>query len=231
MSSADVAGEGTAYTTVEGEAPEVLARNLGAAGYLLAGATAFFFVAFLFAFFYLRSIDKTSMWKPHGVDASIGWGTAIVACWVASVVLVRLGAVDQRLDRRPAWRLKGLGALLFGLAGLVLQVVAWTQNGFGPTDGAFASVYVGWTAFMSVFVLGTLFWLETTLATSWRYRNEPFGAAEVPPGHASGDPDRMAHDISNPVALNTAELAALGFYWTFLAGVAVVTWIVLYLVA
>jgi hypothetical protein len=56
------------------------------------------------------------------------------------------------------------------------------------------------------------------------------GAASVPLGHASGDPGRKAHDIRNPVDLNRAELAALSFYWTFLAGLAVVTWIVLYLV-
>jgi hypothetical protein len=56
------------------------------------------------------------------------------------------------------------------------------------------------------------------------------GAAQVSPGHASGDPDRMAHDIRNPVDLNRAEIAALSFYWTFLAGIAVVTWIVLYLI-
>ncbi len=229
--SAELASGDAGYEVLEGEPPEVLARNLVTAGYLLAGATAFFFVAFVFAFFYLRSIDSVSQWKPHGVDASIGWGTAIIACWVVSTVLVRLGELDQAADRRPQWRLKGLAALLLGLAGLVLQVVAWTQNGFGPTDGAFASVYVGWTAFLSLFVLLTLFWLETTLATSWRYRNELFGAAEVPAGHASGDPDRTAHDIRNPVDLNRAELAALGFYWTFLAGVAVVAWVILYLVA
>lgn len=221
----------TDYSVVEQEPPEVLERNLWAAGYLLAGATAFFFVAFVFAFFYLRSIDNTAQWKPHGVDASIGWGTAVIACWIASAVLVRLGAADQNADRRPQWRLKGLAALVLGLAGLVLQVLTWTQNGFGPTDGAFASVYIGWTAFMFLFVLVTLFWLETTLATSWRYRNEPFGEAAVPPGHASGDPERMGHDIRNPVDLNRAEVAALGFYWSFLAGVAVVAWIVLYLVA
>jgi hypothetical protein len=75
-----------------------------------------------------------------------------------------------------------------------------------------------------------MFWLETTVATSWRYRNEPMGAASVAPGHASGDPHRMGHDIRNPVDLNRAEIAALSFYWTFLAGIAVVTWIVLYLV-
>jgi heme/copper-type cytochrome/quinol oxidase subunit 3 len=229
--SAEVASDGAGYEVVEGEPPEVLAGNLASAGYLLSGATAFFFLAFLFAFFYLRSIDKPINWKPPGVHASIGWGTAIVACWVASAVLVRLGALDQRSDRRSQWRLKGLAALLLGLAGLVVQVVAWTQSGFGPMDGAYASVFVGWTGFMFVWVLGTLLWLEMTLATSWRYRSEPFGAARVPAGHASGDSHRTGHDIENPVALNTAELAALGFFWTFVAGVAVVAWVVLYLVA
>jgi heme/copper-type cytochrome/quinol oxidase subunit 3 len=229
--SAELAGENVGYEVLEGEPPELLARNLVSAGYLLAGATAFFFLAFLFAFFYLRSIDTPGNWKPHGVDTSLGWGTATIACWVASVVLVRLGAIDQRSERAAQWRLKGSAAFLLGFAGLVLQVVAWSQQSVGPTGGAFASVYVGWTAFLFVWVLGTLFWLETVLATSWRYRKRPHTTGGVPPGHASGDPHRTAHDIEDPLALNTSELAALGFFWTFLGGIAVLAWVVLYLVA
>lgn len=217
------------YSIVEQEAPEVLERNLSAAGYLLAGATAFFFVSFLFGFFYLRSIDTTALWKPPGVSPSLGWGTAVIACWVASAVLVRLGLADHRASRRPAWRLKGGAALLVGFAGLVLQIVAWTQNGFGPTDGGFASVYVGWTGFMVLFVFLTLLWLEMTLATSLRYRKNDTGAP--PPGHASGDPHRTAHDIRDPLSLVRGELTALSFYWTFLVGIAVLAWVVLYLVA
>ena len=48
----------------------------------------------------------------------------------------------------------------------MLQAIAWSQQGFGPTDGGFASVYFGWTAFLWLFVLLTLFWLETVIATS-----------------------------------------------------------------
>lgn len=226
----ELASHDTPYEVLEAEPPEVLAANLTAAGYLLAGATAFFFLAFLFAFFYLRSIDASSVWRPRGVNPSIGWGTAIVVCWVASAVLLRLGRTDQAAGRRAPWRLKGFAALLLVLAGLVLQVLAWAEQGFGPTDGAYASVYVGWTSFMALFVFGVLFWLETTLATSWRYRNEPFGTAEVPPGHASGDPHRTAHDIENPLHLNTAGVATLSFYWAFLVGIAVLAWVLLYLV-
>jgi len=229
MSSAPLAQESTGYEAVEQEPPEVMARNLVAAGYLLAGATAFFFVAFLFGYFYLRSLDNGGMWKPKGVDGSVGWGSAVVACYIVSALLVRLAVVDQAADRRPRWRLKGLLALLAGLAGLVVQVFAWTHEGFGPADGGYASIYFGWTAFLFLFVLGTMFWLEITLATSWRYRNEPFGAAEVPAGHASGDPYRAAHDIENPVDVNRAELSSLSFYWTFLTAIAVVAWVVLYL--
>jgi heme/copper-type cytochrome/quinol oxidase subunit 3 len=223
-----LAYEGTGYDVVEEEPPELLGRNLISTSYLLAGASAFFFVAFLFAYFYLRSLNNAGMWKPKGVDASIGWGTAVVACYVASALLVRLGLTDHRALRRDQWRLKGLAALLVGVAGLVLQVLAWTHEGFGPTGGGFASVYFGWTAFLFLFVFGTLLWLEMTLATSWRYRKVESGAPA--PGEASGDSHRLAHDIRDPLSLVRAELVALSFYWTFLAGIAVITWVILYLI-
>ena len=225
----ELAQHGTAYSVVEQEEPEVLARNLVSAGQLLASATVFFFLAFFFAYFYLRSVNNADMWKPKHVNASVTWGTIVMACIVASAMALRFGRIDQSAGRREGFRLKGLIALGLGVAALVIQAIAWTQQPFGPSDGGYASVYFGWTAFIWLFVLGTLYWLETVLATSWRYRNEPFGAANVPPGHASGDPGRTAHDIRNPVELNRASLMALSFYWTFLAGIAVVTWIVLYL--
>lgn len=224
-----LAVEGTGYDVVEGEPPELLSRNLVSASYLLAGATAFFFVSFLFAYFYLRSLNNGEMWKPQGVDASVGWGTAIVACYVVSALLVRLGLTDHRAMRRDRWRAKGLAALLVGIVGLVLQVIAWPQQSFGPADGGFASVYFGWTAFIFLFVLGALIWLEMTLATSLRYRKMETGDAP-PPGDASGDPHRTAHDIRDPLSLVRAELVGLSFYWSFLAAIAVLTWVVLYLI-
>jgi heme/copper-type cytochrome/quinol oxidase subunit 3 len=221
-----LAYHGTSYEVVEQEPPELLGRNLISAGYLLAGATAFFFIAFVFAYFYLRSLNNGQMWKPSGVDTSVGWGTAVVACYVVSALIVRLGLNDHRALRRGQWRLKGLVALLVGVAGLIIQVIGWTQQSFGPADGGFASVYFGWTAFLFLFVLGTLIWLEMTVATSFRYRNVPSGPE---PGHASGDPHRTAHDIRDPLSLVRAELVGLSFYFTFLAAIAVVSWVVLYL--
>lgn len=227
----EYASHETEYGIVEGESPAILARNLRVASHLWSSATAFFFVAFLFAYFYLRSLNSSHLWKPKHVDAPVGWGTVIVACVVVSAALVAWGAVDQRSDRRPLWRLKGVVALGLGLLALVLQIVEWTQLGFGPTDGGFASVFLGWTALYFLFVLSTMIWLETILATSYRYRKFAMGEAVVEPGHASGDPHRTAPDIENPVALNTAGLAALTQYWAFLAGIGVVTWVILYLLS
>ena len=227
--AAPLAHEATGYDVVESEPPELMGRNLVSAGHLLASATAFFFLAFVFAYFYLRSLNSAGMWKPKGVDTSLAWGTIVMACTVASAGLVRLGLADHRALRRPAWRLKGLAALVLGLAALVLQAIGWTQQGFGPIDGGFASVYFGWTAFLFLFVLGTMFWLETTLATSYRYRALPSEETPPPAGEGAGDPYRQAPDIRNPVSLVRAELVALSFYWAFLAGISVLTWIILYL--
>jgi len=65
-------------------------RALWVTARLLCGAAAFFFLAFLFAYFYLRSLDTNKAWKIGSVSAPLGWGIAIVVVLVASAVLMRL---------------------------------------------------------------------------------------------------------------------------------------------
>lgn len=222
------AAEPTAYGVVEEEPPELMGRNLTSAGHMLASAAAFFFLAFVFAYFYLRSLNNSNMWHPAHISPSQGFGAAVMACTVASALLVRLGLVDHRAGRRPQWRLKGQLALLLGLAALVLQIIEWPTLSWGPTHGGYASVFYGWTAFNVFFVFGTLYWLETLVATAFRYRKIASGAPE--PGHASGDPHRTAHDIADPLSLVRPGLEALSFFWSFLAGLGVLMWVVLYLI-
>ena len=226
----ELASHSTDYSVVEEESPAILARNLRVAAHIWSSATGFFFVAFLFAYFYLRSLNENHQWKPKHVSAPTGWGTAIMLCVVAATLLVMWGAVDQRSDRRPLWRMKGVAGAGLALLAVILQIVAWTQISWGPTNGGFASVYLGWTGLYALFLFGTLYWLETILAVSFRYRNEPMHAPRVTPGEASGDAHRTAHDIANPVTLNTSELHALTAYMGVLAGIGVVTWIVLYVI-
>ena len=226
----ELAHPASEYAIVEGEPPELLGRNLNAASHLLASATAFFFLAFVFAYFYLRSLNNDHLWRPKHVDPSLTLGTLVMVLTVACAAAVRLGLADHRAGRRPQWRIKGVAALGAGVVAVVLQVVEWTTNGFGPADGGYASVFIGWTAFNLLFLVGALFWLENVLATSIRYRNYRDVPSRSPaPGHASGDPERSGHDIADPVSLVRAGLEALSFFWAFLAGLGVLAWIVLYL--
>ncbi|MBA3841853.1 MAG: hypothetical protein H0X39_04410 [Actinobacteria bacterium] len=223
----EVTANESAYEIVESEPAELLGRNLGSAGHLLASATAFFFLAFVFAYFYLRSLNNAGMWRPNHVHPSITLGTIVTALVAAAALVVRLGLADQRVGRRVQCRTKGAIALALGVAAVVLQIVEWESIDFGPASGGYASVFFGWTAALMLFLLGTIYWLETLLATAYRYRNVPHN--NPPPGEASGDRYRTGHDIIEPLSLVTPGLEALTFYWSFLAGITVLAWVVLYL--
>lgn len=217
------------YGAVEHEPPELAGRNIRSGAHLWASATAFFFIGFLFAYFYLRSLNNGGMWRPKHVDPSLALGTVSTFCLVGAAAVVWLGLRQQRAGRRAEWRRSGGIGLVLCLAMLGLQIAEWATEGFGPTNGAYASVYVGWTGVLFIFVVGTAYWLETVLATAIRYRHLRPG--EHPPaGHASGDPHREAHDIDDPLSLVEPQLAAISFYLQFMAGIAVITWIILYLV-
>ena len=100
----DIAQPVSGYEIVEGEPPELMGRNLNAAAHLLASATAFFFLAFIFAYFYLRSLNNAHLFRPKHVDPSVTLGTLVMALTVASALLVRLGLLDHRAGRRAQWR-------------------------------------------------------------------------------------------------------------------------------
>lgn len=237
----ELASHATGYHVVEHEPPEVLGRNLRTAGHLWASATVFFFVGFVFAFFYLRSLDNAHMWHPKGVTPPLGLGTAVIVCVLASLLLTWLGLRERRaavvgageysseLDpaRLSAWRRRGVAALAFAVAAIVLQCIEYATMGFGPTQGGFASVFVGWTGMFALFVLGAAFWLETLLATSFRFRHRE-GVGSV---GAAGDKHREGRlDIADPLVLTVPSLEALTFFMTVLAIVGVVAYVLLYLV-
>jgi heme/copper-type cytochrome/quinol oxidase subunit 3 len=223
----ELASASADYGVVEREPPDVMARNLRIAAHLWSGATTFFFAAFLFAYFYLRSLDKSSAWRPKHVDPSFTLGTLAMLALLAAAVLMRLGLADHRADRRPAWRVKGAVALALLAVAVALQIIEWSTQGFGPTNGAYASVYLGWTGLLTIFVVGLAFWVETTLAISFRYRHTDEG--KLPEGHGSGDAHRTEPDIDDPLSLVRPELEAVSFFAAFLAGIGVVTWFILYI--
>jgi len=223
----DLAQHSTDYSVVEREPPAVMGENLRIASRLWSSATVFFFFAFLFAYFYLRSLNQNQLWRPKGVDPSVSLGTLGAASVAVAAALLYLGLRDHRAERLPAWRVKGAVALALLVVAIVLQVVAWSTQDFGPLEGAFASVYIGWTCMEVLFLVGLVYWVETTFATSMRHRKSVPYAFEA--GEASGDPHRTAPDIEDPLSLVRPQLEAVFFFAAVFAGIVVVSWIVLYL--
>jgi heme/copper-type cytochrome/quinol oxidase subunit 3 len=195
------------------EPSDVGARALSVASRLLCGATTFFFMAFAFAYFYLRSINQDHMWRPAHLHPNQGLGAAFIACIVLSAALA-IVAGRQMKSGSSSWTALAAGGVVFGLIAISLQCVEYTVEHFGPTNGAFASVFCAWTAFYLIAVLLTMYWLETQVATEFRARRAPA---------SSGG------DIENPDHLIAPGLDAAVFYWVFLAAIGVVTYVTLYL--
>ena len=159
-----------------GRAPELEAKLVSVGSYLFSAATTFFFVAFLFAFFYLRALDSNGLWggpKPgHHVSVPTGSGVAILVCVLVSVALAWVAHRMLVAGHAAWWTVAGI-AFLVGLAAVAIQCWQYTDLGFGTEDGGYASVYLGWTAFFSIFALGAMLWLEVILATARRAGTRP----------------------------------------------------------
>jgi heme/copper-type cytochrome/quinol oxidase subunit 3 len=196
------------------ESPDIGARSLYIAGRLLAGASTFFFLAFLFAYFYLRSLNESHMWHPAHVKVDQALGGVVVACVVVSALLA-IVAGRRMKGGSGGWVLAAIFSLGLGLATVVVQCVQYTVQHFGPTDGGYASVFYSWTGLYLIAVLATMYWLETQVATELRARRSPAA------GHG---------DIADADRLIAPGLDAVVFFWSYLAGIGVVTWVTLYLV-
>lgn len=199
---------------IEPEPPEWQPRAAWVGARQLTGAAAFFLLSFVFAYFYLKSLNVGHKWVIGHVSPPIGWGVAIAAVLVVSAVLLRLAV------GRPARALPlSLAALVLSLVSVLLQCLEYTTLGFGPASGGYASVFVGWTAFQAVGTLGCAYWIEVQVATLWRRAREgsAWAGAQSAPEAADG-------------ALLAANLEACSFFWGFYVFVAFAAFVILYLI-
>jgi heme/copper-type cytochrome/quinol oxidase subunit 3 len=187
---------------IEPEPREWQPRALWVSARMLCGSISFFFVSFLFAYFYLRSLDENHAWKIGAVHPSLGLGTAIMACLVLSAVIFAAALI----------------AVVLAVAAVVLQCIEYTTLGFGPASGGYASVFLGWTAFYALFVLFGAYWIETQIASLWRARREG-----IQRGVHEGVP-------SDDVLLLDAGIESCSFYWAYFVAIGVIAYVVLYLV-
>jgi heme/copper-type cytochrome/quinol oxidase subunit 3 len=191
-------------TTFDGdEQPGLVARNIRVGSRLWAASQAFFFVAFFFAFLYLRALNTNGIWRgwPHHYPTpSLAFGIAILICVLASAAVARAA-----LRLAPArWSAAVWASLGLALAAVGLQAAQFSSLGFGPTDGAYASVFVGWSGLFALSLFGTCYWLATVARDAAR---------------ADTGPD-----------VRTAEVDGVGFVMLVLAGVEIAAFLLLYIV-
>jgi heme/copper-type cytochrome/quinol oxidase subunit 3 len=185
------------------EPPEVQERNIWLGVRVMAGVTIMFFLAFVFAYFYLRSLNNADDWRRPGIDPPQAYGAVIVGLFVLSAATAWFADWAGRRSAR-AWLPAAGAALALGLAGCVVQGFEWANLGFGPTKGGYASVFLGWTLLFTVFALITMLWVEIVFATGLRHRGT--------------DRVYVAHGLD-----------AASFYWSLLVVLGVIAWVILYL--
>ena len=94
---------------------------------------------------------------------------------------------------------------MLGLVAVAVQCWQYTDLGFGPGDGGYASVYLGWTGFFTILAFVVLMWLEILLASAR-------SSGEMRPGRLE------------------ADVASFSIVWTMLGIVEVAAFILLFLV-
>jgi heme/copper-type cytochrome/quinol oxidase subunit 3 len=195
----------------EHEPREWQPRALWVTGRMLCGAITFFFASFVFAYFYLDALDVNHNWKIGPVHPSQGLGVAVMALFLLGAVVYRLAVKRSEVDEVAA----GIIAVVFALLAVALQFFEYTTLDFGAASGAYASVFIGWTATYAIAALLGIYWIETQVVSLWRVRREGARHVEIPAGEEE---------------LLRAGIEASSFYWAYFVAIGVLAYIILYLV-
>jgi hypothetical protein len=182
------------------------------------GALSFGFGAFVFSFFYLRSLNSHGLWYPSGFTGPHLWigtlvmGLVVVSAAVQTIVLQRIKA-----GRKAAWQAGAMVALALGLAAVGVQIWQLASLSFWPGSSGFASVFTGFYPVYLVVALAVMIWLEILIM---RCRAIPeISFVEQPPTYAE----------AFAVQRFQAALSAFTVVWNYLAVVAIVAWVLFYL--
>jgi heme/copper-type cytochrome/quinol oxidase subunit 3 len=186
---------------------------------LAIGALSFGFGAFVFAYFYLRSLNSHDRWYPSSLTGPHLWagtlimGLVVVSAAVQTVVLQRIKA-----GHKAAWQRGAVLALVLGLGAVGLQIWELLNLPFFPGAAGFASVFTGFYPVYLLVALLVLVWLEMLIM---RCRPIPeISFVEQPPTYVE----------AFAVQRFQAALSAFTLVWNYLAAVAVVAWVLFYLI-
>jgi heme/copper-type cytochrome/quinol oxidase subunit 3 len=185
---------------------------------LALGGLSFLFGSFVFAFFYLRSLNSHGLWYTSGTHPQVWLGTLIMLLAVVSALVQSAVLQMIKHGNKAAWQLGAVVALVLGLAAVVCSILQLMYIPFWPGASGFASVFVGFTPVYLTIAFCAMIWLETLIM---RARHIPqISFVEQPPTYAEA------------FAVQRFQAALSGFTltWNYLAVVAIIAWILFYLV-
>ena len=111
---------------------------------LALGGLTFLFGSFVFAFFYLRSLNSHDEWYPAGFKGPQAWvGIVVLLLIVVSAAVQTLVLQRIKAGHKGAWQGGALVALVLGLAAIAIQIWQLTDLPFWPGSSGFASCFVG----------------------------------------------------------------------------------------
>ena len=140
-------------------------------------------------------------------------GLIVVSAVVQTAALQRIKA-----GHKAAWQGGALLALVLGLASVGLQIWELLNLPFFPGAAGFASVFTGFYPVYLVVALLVLVWLEMLIM---RCRPIPeISFVEQPPTYVE----------AFAVQRFQAALSAFTLVWNYLAAVAVIAWVLFYLI-
>jgi heme/copper-type cytochrome/quinol oxidase subunit 3 len=184
---------------------------------LAIGGLMFLFGAFLFAYFYLRSLNSESRWQGSGfVRPSLWMGTVIMLLAELSAAVHYVGLQRIKVGYKATWQADGVLALALGLAAVAMQIYQLATLPFPPGSSGFASVFTGFYPVFLTIQLAALVWLEILLARSRFIPALSF--VEQPPTYTE----------THVVQRFQASLSAFSTVWSYLALMALLFWFLFY---
>jgi heme/copper-type cytochrome/quinol oxidase subunit 3 len=184
---------------------------------LAIGGLTFLFGAFLFTYFYLRSINSSGRWQGSGyVPPSLWQGTVIMLLAEVSAGVHYFGLQRIKAGHKSTWQISGLVALAFGLAAVAFQIYQLATLPFPPGSSGYSSTFTGFYPVFLTVQLAAMIWLEILLARSRFIPAISF--VEQPPTITE----------TQDVQRFQANLSAFSAVWTYLALVALLFWLLFY---
>jgi heme/copper-type cytochrome/quinol oxidase subunit 3 len=184
---------------------------------LAIGGLTFLFGAFVFAYFYLRSLNSSGRWQGSGyVPPSLWQGTVIMLLAEVSAGVHYFGLQRIKAGNKSTWQISGLIALAFGLAAVAFQIYQLATLPFVPGSSGYSSVFTGFYPVFLTVQLAAMIWLEIVLARSRFIPAISF--VEQPPTIAD----------TQDVQKFQANLSAFSTTWNYLALMALLFWFLFY---